>query len=137
MRNWAGNLTYGARRLLEPESVEEVQELVRGSTSLRVLGSRHAFSSVADTTGDHLSLARLPRVIEIDPVAATVTVDGAIRYGDLAPVLHAAGFGAPQPGLAAAHLGGGRLRDRHPWVGRPERQPVHRRAGDGRRPSRR
>ena len=92
MRNWAGNLTYGARRLIEPESVDEVQEVVRGSRSLRVLGSRHAFNTVADTTGDHLSLARLPRVIDIDPVAVTVTVDGAIRYGDLAPVLHAAGF---------------------------------------------
>jgi xylitol oxidase len=92
MRNWAGNLTYGARRLLEPDSVDELAEIVRSSRSLRVLGSRHAFSAVADTTGDHLSLARLPRVIEMDPVAMTVTIDGAIRYGDLAPVLHAAGF---------------------------------------------
>ncbi len=92
MRNWAGNLTYRAARLLEPETVEQVQEFVRGSRSLRVLGSRHAFSSLADTTGDHLSLARLPRIVEIDAAGGTVTIDGAIRYGDLAPVLHAAGF---------------------------------------------
>jgi xylitol oxidase len=92
MRNWAGNLTYRAARLLEPETIEQVQEIVRGSRSLRVLGSRHAFSSLADTTGDHLSLARLPRIAEIDAAAGTVTVDGATRYGDLAPVLHAAGF---------------------------------------------
>ena len=44
MRNWAGNLTYGARRLLEPRTVEEVQEVVGGSRSIRVLGSRHAFN---------------------------------------------------------------------------------------------
>ena len=92
MRNWAGNLTYRAARLLEPESVEELAEIVRGSRSLRVLGSRHAFSSLADTTGDHVSLARLPRIAEIDAAAGTVTVDGATRYGDLAPVLHEAGF---------------------------------------------
>ena len=92
MRNWAGNLTYRAARLLEPETVEQVQEFVRGSRSLRVLGSRHAFSSLADTTGDHVSLARLPRIVEIDAAGGTVTIDGAIRYGDLAPVLHAAGY---------------------------------------------
>jgi xylitol oxidase len=92
MRNWAGNLTYRAARLLEPETVEQLAEIVRGSRSLRVLGSRHAFSSLADTTGDHLSLARLPRIIDIDSAGGTVTVDGATRYGDLAPVLHAAGF---------------------------------------------
>ena len=92
MRNWAGNLTYRAARLLEPESVEELAEIIRGSRSVRVLGSRHAFSSLADTTGDHVSLARLPRIAEIDAPAGTVTVDGATRYGDLAPRLHAAGF---------------------------------------------
>jgi xylitol oxidase len=92
MRNWAGNLTYRAARLLEPETVEEVQDLVRASRSMRVLGSRHAFSALADTTGDHVSLARMPRIAEIDRAAGTVTVDGATRYGDLAPVLHAAGL---------------------------------------------
>ena len=92
MRNWAGNQVYRARRLHEPETVEAVQELVRSSSSLRVLGSRHAFNDIADTTGDHVSLARLPRVIEIDRAAGTVTVDGAIRYGDLCPVLEDAGL---------------------------------------------
>jgi len=92
VRNWAGNLEYRARRLLEPESVDAVQEAVRSSASLRVIGSRHAFNELADTTGDHLSLARLPRVVEIDPAARTVTVDGAIRYGDLGPVLERSGF---------------------------------------------
>ena len=92
MRNWAGNLEYHARRLLEPASVEAVQDAVRSSTSLRVIGSRHAFNGLADTHGDHLSLARLPRVIDIDPAARTVAIDGAIRYGDLGPVLERAGF---------------------------------------------
>ena len=95
MRNWAGNQVYRARRLHEPERVEALQELVRSSSSLRVLGSRHAFNDIADTTGDHVSLARLPRVIEIDRGGGTVTVDGAIRYGDLCPVLEEAGLALP------------------------------------------
>jgi alditol oxidase len=92
VRNWAGNLEYHARRLVEPGSIEAVQEAVRTSTSLRVVGSRHAFNGLADTHGDHLSLAALPRVIDIDAEARTVTIDGAIRYGDLGPVLEGSGF---------------------------------------------
>ena len=89
--NWAGNVRYGAGRLHEPGSVEEVQEIVRSARKLRVLGSAHSFSTVADTTGDHLSLARLPRVFELDATSATVTIDGAVAYGELGGRLHAAG----------------------------------------------
>jgi alditol oxidase len=60
---------------------------------IRPLGSRHSFSDVADTTGDHLSLERLPRSISVDATRTTVSVDGAIRYGELARSLHAAGLG--------------------------------------------
>ena len=92
MRNWAGNYEYRAARLHEPESMDQVQELVRSVPKLRVLGSRHSFNDLADTTGDQLSLARMPRVFELDPRARTVTIDGAVRYGELAGPLDAAGF---------------------------------------------
>ena len=91
-RNWAGNLTYAAARLLEPGSVEAVQAAVRTATSLRVIGSRHAFNELADTTGDHLSLGGLPRTVEIDESARTVTIDGGQRYGELGPLLERAGW---------------------------------------------
>ena len=35
----------------------------------------------------------MPRVFELDRAAGTVTVDGGVRYGELAGPLHAAGFG--------------------------------------------
>jgi alditol oxidase len=93
LHNWAGNLAYRARLLREPESVEQIQELVSGSRRVHALGSRHSFNDIADTTGDHLSLARLPRLIAIDPSGPSVRVDGGIRYGDLCGPLHAAGWG--------------------------------------------
>lgn len=92
MRNWAGNLAYSAGRFHQPESVEQLQQIVRASRSVRALGSRHSFSEIADTTGDQVSLARLPRSIEVDAESRTVTVDGGIRYGELCGPLHAAGF---------------------------------------------
>jgi xylitol oxidase len=90
--NWAGNYTYLARRLHEPASIDELQEVVRHSRSLRALGSRHSFNDIADTTGDQVSLARMPRVFDLDPAAGTLTVDGGVRYGEISGPLDAAGF---------------------------------------------
>jgi alditol oxidase len=92
LTNWAGNRTYLAARLHEPASIEQLQEIVGNTRSLRVLGSRHSFSDIADTTGDLVSLRRMPRVFDLDPVAGTVTVDGGVRYGELCGPLDAAGF---------------------------------------------
>jgi xylitol oxidase len=92
LTNWAGNHAYRARRLHEPESIEQVQEIVRSAPSLRVLGTRHSFNDIADTTGDLLSLRRMPRVFDLDRGAGTVTVDGGVRYGELCGPLDAAGF---------------------------------------------
>jgi xylitol oxidase len=91
-RNWAGNLAYRARRLIEPRSVEELQSIVRASDRLRALGSRHSFNDIADTDGDLVALASLPRVLEFDRSASTVTVDGGVRYGELAQPLNEAGL---------------------------------------------
>ncbi len=57
--NWSGNLTYAARELVRPGSVAELQEVVAAAAAagdrVRALGSRHSFSSVADTDGVHVS----------------------------------------------------------------------------------
>ena len=92
LTNWAGDHAYRAARLHEPGSMDHLQEIVRASRSLKVLGSRHSFNDIADTTGDLVSLVALPRRFDLDRAAATVTVDGGARYGELAGDLHAAGF---------------------------------------------
>jgi xylitol oxidase len=92
VRNWAGNHTYRARQLVEPRSLAELQETVRRSERFRVIGSRHSFNDLADTDGDLVSLAAMPRVLEIDTGARTARIDGGARYGDVCEQLHAAGF---------------------------------------------
>lgn len=91
-RNWAGNYEYHATELRLPKSVDELQELVAGAPRVRALGSRHCFNDIADTDGVQVSLAELPRRIDIDAAALTVTVDGGITYGQLSPVLQDNGF---------------------------------------------
>ncbi|WP_300342156.1 D-arabinono-1,4-lactone oxidase [Nesterenkonia sp.] len=90
--NWARNLQYSAGRLLQPRSVEELQGEVAASPRLRAVGSRHSFNTIADTDGDLVSLAGLPRVFELDESARTVTIDAGTRYGELAEALQARGF---------------------------------------------
>ncbi|HEX4698072.1 MAG TPA: D-arabinono-1,4-lactone oxidase [Actinomycetes bacterium] len=91
LTNWAGNVTFGAARIHRPTSVPEVQELVAGSTRLRVLGSGHSFSPVADTNGDLVLLGDLPPRCDIAADGRSVTVSGGLRYGEIAPRLHEAG----------------------------------------------
>jgi xylitol oxidase len=90
--NWAGNLRYAASEFAAPATVAEAQEIVRRAPRLRALGSRHCFNTLADTPALHLSLEKQRGIVAIDPDAGTVTVEGGIRYGDLAPALHAAGY---------------------------------------------
>jgi alditol oxidase len=89
LTNWAGNVTFRPRAFHRPASVEQLQELVAGSEQLRVLGSGHSFSPVADTTGDLVTPAGLPARVELGD--GTVTVSGGLRYGDVMERLHAAG----------------------------------------------
>jgi alditol oxidase len=90
--NWAGNIVFGARRLHRPESVDQIRDLVASGGPLRVLGSGHSFNRMADTDGDLISLAGLPRMVEVAPDRRSVRVDGGIRYGDLAVRLSAEGL---------------------------------------------
>ncbi len=91
--NWAGNHVYQVDCILEPRSVEELQEMVRSAHALRVVGSRHSFNDIVDSGGDLVSLDGLTPSIEIDRAAGTVTIEGPVRYGELSRTLDAAGFG--------------------------------------------
>jgi xylitol oxidase len=72
--------------------VAELQRLVAGSERIRALGSGHSFSRLADTPGDLVSVAGLPKIVSVDAGRATVTVSAGLTYAELAPQLHAAGY---------------------------------------------
>jgi len=89
--NWAGNLTYHAKNLYQPESVEEVQKIVKDCRTLKSLGARHSFNNIADNKENQISLSKMTHV-EIDAKAQTVTVGAGIKYGQLAPIIDQHGF---------------------------------------------
>lgn len=90
--NWAGNLTFHARELHEPTSIEELQEIIAGASRVRAVGSRHSFSAIADTDHAQVSVARLPARVDIDESAREVTVSAGLLYGELVQRLDDAGW---------------------------------------------
>jgi xylitol oxidase len=84
--NWAGNYTYRAGILHRPSTVEQVRELVADAFRMRVLGSRHSFTDIADSSA-LLSLDGLPADVVVDHAAGTVSCSGGLRYGELAEAL--------------------------------------------------
>ena len=92
LKNWAGNLTYSTDHVQYPKSVAEVQQLIKKLPKLRALGTRHCFNTIADSKDDLVSTRDLNKVIAIDAKNHTVTVEGGIKYGELAPYLHQHGY---------------------------------------------
>jgi alditol oxidase len=88
--NWAGTHAYRAERIHRPATIEQLQEIVAGAPQLRVLGSRHSFTDLADSA-ELVELDALPAGIALDRAAGTVTVGAGVRYGELADALNAEG----------------------------------------------
>lgn len=91
-RNWAGNFQFSTTNWHEPESVEEIQQLVSRLKKLRVIGTRHSFNSIADSEENIVSLQKLNKVLSINKEKGSVTIEANIKYGDLCQVLQQQGF---------------------------------------------
>ena len=92
LTNWAGNLEYGTDRLYPANSLEHVRSYVKKQNKLKVLGTRHCFNNIADSTDNFLSLKSMDGMVALYPEAHTVTVDAGMTYGQLCPLLHNKGF---------------------------------------------
>src|SRR3954451_368846 len=90
--NWAGNYTFGAARLHYPETVAQVQHLVTRHRKLKVMGARHSFTDIADSSEDLISLDRFEPAVAVDAEHRTVTISGGVSYEQLCGALHQAGF---------------------------------------------
>lgn len=95
LTNWSGNFQFGTIQVLRPETVEDIQSIVRGSAKLKVIGTRHSFNRIADSDQLLVSLERMANVISLDTINHQVTVEAGISYGALAPYLDANGYALP------------------------------------------
>ena len=73
-------------------SLEQVQSYVKKQSKLRVLGTRHCFNNIADSSHSLLSLKSMDKVVALDSDAQTVTINAGMTYGQLCPYLDREGF---------------------------------------------
>ena len=89
-KNWAGNYTYRAQKLHRPSTIEQVQEIIANAPGVRVLGSRHSFNDIADSS-ELITLEAMPMDVVVDHEADTVSFNAALKYGELVHTLNAEG----------------------------------------------
>jgi len=89
-KNWAGNYTYRARKLHRPSTIEQVQEIIVNAPRVRILGSRHSFNDIADSS-ELVALEDMPKDVSVDRAANTVSFNAALKYGELVAALNAEG----------------------------------------------
>jgi alditol oxidase len=92
LTNWAGNIEYGTENLYSAKSLQQVQEFIKKESQLKVLGTRHCFNKIADSTHQFISLKEMDQILVLDTASRTVTVDAAMTYGRLCPLLDAKGW---------------------------------------------
>lgn len=107
-RNWSGSRTFQAREIHQPKTLDDLQRIVSKSERAKAIGSRHSFNSIADTSGDLISLEHFDHVVEIDEQTSSATVGGGMPYASFCRELDAAGYAVhnmaslPQITLAGA-----------------------------------
>ena len=108
LRNWSENIRFSSAPIHAPQTVEELQEIVRASRKVRVLGARHSFNDLAAIDGQadgdpethepveesswaYISLEKLNAPVTFDSSSGTVTCGAGITYGELCQRMHVEG----------------------------------------------
>ena len=92
MQNWSKNIDFNERQYFQPESLVELQELVRTHPKIRARGTAHCFNDIADINSVAINVGKMPKVIEVNSDSKSVKVSAGLTYGELAPVLHMQGW---------------------------------------------
>ena len=92
LTNWAGNVEYSTEKQHAASAMAQAEEFVSSRAKLKVLGTRHCFNTIADTSGEFLSLRPMSHVVALDAVGHTVTIESGMSYGQLCPILDSHGW---------------------------------------------
>jgi alditol oxidase len=92
VRNWAGNVSFAPEQLVIPRSLDELCSAIASARHVKVIGSRHSFNDIANTTDTMVSMEQFVEIGEPDAIEWTVTVGGGVTYGQLASHLQSRGW---------------------------------------------
>jgi L-gulonolactone oxidase len=86
-RNWDGRQHCFPRAIERPQNLLELRGALdraqQAGRHVRVAGAGHSFTGLVPTDGSLILLERMNRVLEVDPVAGVVRVEGGITIAEL------------------------------------------------------
>lgn len=99
---WSGAVTCTPARVVRPRDeagvVAAVDAAAAAGEEVRCVGAGHSFSDIACTSGTHLDLAGMDRVLDVDRPSGLVRVQAGIRLHALAAALHEHGLALENQG---------------------------------------
>jgi hypothetical protein len=82
--NYDGSITATPQQLVYPETVEEIQAILRDPVKypgpVRAVGSYHSLTPCASSTGTMIRMSKMARVLNIDPVNKTFTAQAGLEF---------------------------------------------------------
>ena len=110
-KNWAENETWRPEKIVFPNSIEEIQNIVAEANlynkKIKVFGSGHSFSNCAETDGIQVNLKNINNVLSFDRDKQTITVESGIVLRDLYRFFSSHDVALPSiPNTDAITLGG-------------------------------
>ena len=94
--NYDGSITTSPRQLVYPETVEEIQSVLRDSarypSPVRAMGSYHSLTPCASSDGTVLNMKRMNRIIDIDERNGTFTAQCGVMVIEASKALRERGL---------------------------------------------
>ncbi len=94
--NYDGSITASPQQLVYPQSVEEIQAVLRDTVGypspLRAVGSYHSLTPCASSDGTMVNMSRMTAIVNIDAVNMTFTAQAGLQFIEASKALRAHGL---------------------------------------------
>ena len=89
--NYDGSIIVSPRQLVFPETVEEIQAILRDTVNypspVRAMGNYHSLTPCASSDGTVVNMSRMTRIVSIDTTNLTFTAEAGLQILDASKVL--------------------------------------------------
>ena len=81
--NWAGNVRQQVRNYFQPETLEEIVDIVRHHQHIRMVGTGHSWSDICVNGEAMLNLDKFNKILEVDHERLQIKVQAGIKLWEL------------------------------------------------------
>lgn len=90
--NWAKNVSSITSNYFQPNTEEEIIDIVKNNPKIRMVGSGHSWSDICKTNDTLINLDHYNKVLNIDKTLRTITLQSGIKLRHLNKILDSNGL---------------------------------------------